>query len=97
MRNSLFILPSYLLLGYLVLMSLIGFALMGIDKQKARNKAWRIPERTLLLIAFLGGGIGSLFGMYTFRHKTKHTKFRILVPIAALFVLVAAYQLIRLV
>lgn len=82
------------MLGYLLIMSLVGFLLMGIDKQKARKKAWRIPERTLLLIAFLGGGFGSLLGMYTFRHKTKHTRFLILVPIAAILSLYAAYRLI---
>jgi len=69
--------------------------MMGIDKQKAKRKAWRIPERTLILIAFLGGGPGSLLGMYTFHHKTKHNKFRILIPIAAMLTLYAAYKLIQ--
>ena len=76
-------------------MSLIGFSMMGIDKQKAKRKAWRIPERTLILIAFLGGGPGSLLGMYTFHHKTKHNKFRILIPIAAMLTFYAAYKLIQ--
>ncbi len=87
---------SYLVIGYFSILSLIGLISMGLDKQKARTKAWRIPERTLLLIAFLGGGPGSLIGMYTFRHKTKHTKFVLLVPIATLFSLFAAYKLFTL-
>lgn len=74
--------------GYLCLMSLMGFALMGIDKRRAIRKGWRIPERTLFLAAFLGGGIGSLLGMYLFRHKTKHTSFVVLTPIAAVLSLV---------
>lgn len=85
-----------LVIGYFGLMILLGFLTMGMDKQKARKNAWRIPERTLLLIAFLGGGPGSLIGMYTFRHKTKHTKFILLVPLATLTSLFAAYSLLSL-
>ena len=48
---------------------------MGIDKWKARKQAWRIPEKTLFLISILGGSIGSIAGMYTFHHKTKHWYF----------------------
>jgi len=85
----------YLVIGYLCLLSMIGFILMGVDKRRARRKAWRISERTLILVAFLGGGLGSLLGMYAFHHKTKHIKFRILIPIATVFSLLLAYQLIR--
>lgn len=74
----------YAISGYITFMSLLGFAVMGIDKRKAKQKAWRIQEKTLMAIAFLGGGIGSLLGMYAFRHKTKHKKFVFLFPIAAL-------------
>ncbi len=59
------------------------FALYGADKRKARNDAWRIPERTLLLTAFLFGGAGAFLGMLVFRHKTKHTAFTVLVPLFA--------------
>ncbi|MDF2907895.1 MAG: putative rane protein [Herbinix sp.] len=90
-------LVNYLVYGYFGLLSLLGFVIMGVDKQKAREKAWRIPERTLLLIAFLGGGLGSLIGMYTFRHKTKHTKFILLVPLATAISLFAAYKLLALI
>lgn len=64
-----------LLAGYAVIINLIGFFLMGIDKRKAIKHAFRIPEATLFLIAIIGGSIGSILGMYTFRHKTRHWYF----------------------
>ena len=72
-----------LLIGYAV-MSVIGFALMGIDKSRAINHKWRIKEATLFLIAFLGGGIGSTLGMFFFRHKTKHWYFAVGFPALAI-------------
>lgn len=57
--------------AYVVLVNLIGFAIMGIDKRKAVKGTFRIPEATLFIIALIGGSIGSIFGMYTFRHKTR--------------------------
>lgn len=65
---------------YLLSINALGFLLMLIDKQKAKKKKWRIPEATLMGVAALGGSIGSLFGMYTFRHKTLHKKFTIGIP-----------------
>ena len=53
---------------------------MGIDKFKAKRGYWRIPEGTLIMITVLGGGIGTLIGMYTFRHKTKKLKFTVGIP-----------------
>ena len=73
----------HLLLIIYAVMSVIGFALMGIDKSRAINHKWRIKEATLFLIAFLGGGIGSTFGMFFFRHKTKHWYFRLFFPLFA--------------
>ena len=70
--------------GAVIFMSLLTFALFGIDKWKAGHHRWRIPEATLLLSSFLLGGIGGLFGMLAFRHKTRKRKFRILVPLFAL-------------
>ena len=61
-----------LLLSYLAAINLIGFALMGIDKYKAKKRAFRIPEATLFIVAIIGGSIGSIIGMYAFRHKTRH-------------------------
>lgn len=64
-----------LLSSYFIGINLIGFALMGIDKYKARKRAFRIPEATLFIIAVIGGSIGSIIGMYAFRHKTRHRSF----------------------
>ncbi len=64
-----------LLLSYFAAINLIGFALMGIDKYKAKKRAFRIPEATLFIVAFIGGSIGSIIGMYAFRHKTRHRSF----------------------
>jgi uncharacterized membrane protein YsdA (DUF1294 family) len=84
---------SALIIGYLAIMSLIGFVIMGIDKQKARRKAWRVSERVLFGIAFAGGGLGSFLGMYAFHHKTKHTKFVVLLPLAAVLYGYVLYQI----
>ncbi len=64
-----------LLSVYFVTLNLIGFALMGIDKYKAKKRAFRIPEATLFIIAVIGGSISSIIGMYAFRHKTRHWYF----------------------
>lgn len=72
---------SDLIWGYLILINLLAFALFGIDKGKARRKAWRIPEATLFLFAFLYGALGAFLGMRLFHHKTLHTKFRIGIPL----------------
>lgn len=69
------------LLIYLLLINAAGLLIMLIDKQKAKNNLWRIPERVLLLVAFLGGSLGSLLGMYLFRHKTRCIKFTLLIPL----------------
>ena len=66
---------------YLIIINAIGILLMLIDKQKAKKKLWRIPEATLMGVAAVGGSIGALAGMYTFRHKTLHKKFTIGVPV----------------
>lgn len=71
---------KYLLI-YLLLINALGFVLMLVDKWKARKKRWRIPESTLMWVAALGGSIGSLLGMYTVRHKTKHLKFIVGIPL----------------
>ena len=68
------------ILLYLLLINAVGFILMLVDKFKARKNLWRIPEATLMTVAALGGSIGSLLGMYTVRHKTKHVKFTVGIP-----------------
>ena len=67
-----------------MLINLIGFAAMALDKRRAIRHKWRIPERTLFLIALLFGSIGVLTGMYVFRHKTKHKSFVIGMPLLLL-------------
>lgn len=70
-----------LLLVYLFLINALGFALMLIDKRKAKKNLWRIPEATLMAIAALGGSLGCLCGVYAVRHKTKHIKFTLGIPV----------------
>lgn len=65
---------------YVIVINLIAFLAMGIDKWKAKRGAWRIPEATLISLVLLGGGIGGIAGMYTFRHKTKKPRFYIGFP-----------------
>ena len=65
---------------YLLVINFIAFLSMLIDKKKAKYGAWRIPENTLFLYAFLGGTIGSIIGMQVFRHKTQKTKFKYGMP-----------------
>ena len=65
---------------YLLIINLITFFMFGIDKWKAKRNAWRIPEKTLLIGAVLGGTIGAFAGMEVFHHKTKHWKFMVGVP-----------------
>ena len=65
---------------YLVIINLIAFFLMAMDKSRARKHQWRIPEKTLFLSAIIGGSIGAIAGMYTFHHKTKHWYFVIGMP-----------------
>lgn len=84
-----------LLFLYLFIMNAAGVISMLVDKRKAKKKLWRIPEATLLTIAALGGSVGSLIGMYTFRHKTKHIKFTLGVPAILMAQLVLAWVLLR--
>ncbi|MBR4800389.1 MAG: DUF1294 domain-containing protein [Clostridia bacterium] len=75
---------AIILIVVFAVMSLIGFASMGIDKKKAQEGKWRTKEATLFLIAILFGGVGSTLGMWIFRHKTKHWYFAVFFPIFAL-------------
>ena len=74
----------YVLLVLFVLVNLVAFALMGVDKQRARTHQWRVPEKTLFLAALLFGGTGGTIGMFFFHHKTKHWYFRIFFPLLAI-------------
>ena len=66
---------------YLVVINLIAFLAMYIDKRKAKYGKWRIPEQTLLVLAIIGGSIGAISGMYIFHHKTQKPRFYIGFPI----------------
>ncbi len=74
-------------------MTVIGFAVMGIDKAKAKKGDWRIKESTLFWVAVLFGGVGTTLGMIIFRHKTKHWYFVVFMPILAVINVLAFYFL----
>ncbi|MBO5241298.1 MAG: DUF1294 domain-containing protein [Lachnospiraceae bacterium] len=84
-----------IIIVYVVMMNLVSFALMGIDKYKAKKKAWRIPEATLFLFAIFGGSIGSTLGMFLFHHKTRHWYFLFGLPLILILQLVCIYLLWR--
>lgn len=67
---------------YLGVVNLIAFIMYAADKVKAKRGAWRIPEARLIGAAFIGGSLGAFLGMQLLRHKTQHTKFVLLVPLA---------------
>lgn len=79
-----------LLIPYLFIINAAGFFSMLADKHKAKKSLRRIPERTLLLMAVFGGSVGSLLGMYLFRHKTLHPKFTIGIPLILAIQVIAA-------
>ena len=83
-----------LILIYLLIINAAGFLVMTIDKLYAKKNMWRIPERTLLGVAAFGGSIGVWAGMYTVRHKTKHLKFVIGVPLILLCQIGAVFYFI---
>lgn len=63
------------IISYFILINLVGFAAMGIDKHKAKKRAFRIPEATLFILALFGGSLGTTLGMFLFHHKTRHWYF----------------------
>ena len=67
--------------SYLILINVLGLVFMLADKRRAKKNRWRIPEARLMAVALLGGSLGILLGMHLFRHKTKHLKFAIGVPV----------------
>lgn len=66
---------------YFIMINLISFFIYALDKKKSQNSSWRISEKTLLFLALIGGSLGALLAMRTFRHKTKHKLFTIGVPL----------------
>lgn len=83
---------TQIIIIYLVIINIIGFLAMGLDKLKAKSGMWRIPENTLFTLCLIGGGIGTISGMFVFHHKTKKPQFIIGMPcILALEVLIFVY------
>lgn len=80
---------------YLIGINVLTFLLYGIDKWKAQKGKWRIPEETLIWLAIVGGIIGAILGMYLFRHKTKHRKFTLGIPVIILAQAVIVYFLLK--
>lgn len=77
---------------YFIVINLLTFLLYGLDKYKAIRREWRIPERALLLMAFVGGAFGALSAMRIFRHKTRKGRFRLMIP---LFCLLWGYVIVH--
>ncbi|MBR5795397.1 MAG: DUF1294 domain-containing protein [Erysipelotrichaceae bacterium] len=80
---------------YFMIINLVGFVMMCVDKQLAIHHKNRVPEKVLFLIAIIGGSLGSILGMYAFRHKTKHLSFVIGMPVILIIQLVLVYFVIH--
>lgn len=81
---------------YVLFINLIGLLIMYIDKKKAKYGKWRISEKTLLIVALLGGSIGTIIGMYWFRHKTQKIKFTLGFPTILISeIIIITYFLIK--
>lgn len=81
---------------YLLSINIIGLLIMYIDKRRAKYGRWRIPEKTLFIVTLLGGSIGTILGMYLFRHKTRKLKFTLLFPAILISeIIIIAYFLIN--
>lgn len=78
---------------YLLCMNILGFSVMGADKSKAKRGLWRVPEKTIFLIAALGGSGGVWLGMYTFRHKTRHLTFTVGIPLVMILQVILLFYL----
>ena len=83
------------LIPYLITVNALGLLLMLADKQKARKKRWRIPEATLMGVASIGGSAVVFLGMYLFRHKTRHPKFTVGVPLLLILHGVLLFLILR--
>ena len=84
------------ILIYFLVINVLGFFAMGIDKWKAKRGSWRIPENTLFMFTVLGGGIGTIVGMYIFRHKTRKKYFTVGMPaILILEIILIVYFILK--
>ena len=80
---------------YLVVINIIAFLAMGIDKRRSIKNEWRISEKALFTLAFIGGSIGSILGMYIFRHKTKKIYFQILFHVALVLQIIGIWYVLN--
>ena len=83
------------ILIYLLVVNVITFLMMGFDKHEAKKGNWRVSEKTLFTLVVLGGSIGGILGMFTFRHKTKKWYFRFGFPIILIFQILVVIDLVR--
>jgi uncharacterized membrane protein YsdA (DUF1294 family) len=77
----------------LLILNIFGFVLVSLDKYKAKNRLWRIPERSFFILSILGGGIGIYIGLFLFNHKTRHWYFMVIIPLIILAQIVFIYYL----
>ncbi len=87
--------PKIYIIIVLTVINLIAFAVSGIDKYKARHKKRRIPERTLFLLGIVGGCPGLYISFFLFRHKTKHLKFMLGIPLIFILQIIGVYLFCR--
>lgn len=85
----------YKILLYLLVVNVITFLIMGYDKHEAKKGNWRISEKTLFTLVVLGGSIGGIIGMFTFRHKTKKWYFKFGFPIILILQILVVIDLVR--
>ncbi len=79
----------------LVVLNIFGFVLVSLDKYKAKNKLWRIPERAFFMLSILGGSLGVYIGLFFFNHKTRRWYFMAIIPLIILAQIVFIYYLIN--
>ncbi|MBP2240684.1 uncharacterized membrane protein YsdA (DUF1294 family) [Cytobacillus eiseniae] len=79
-----------------IIMNIVGYFIMKVDKEKAKKNEYRISEKNLWLIAFFFGALGMMIGMQTFRHKTKHLQFKIGLPVLALIEVIVGQYILNL-
>lgn len=84
-----------ILIIYIIIINIITFSVFGIDKLKAVKNKWRIPEKILFLLSIIGGSVGGLAGMYTFRHKTQKPAFKFGIPVILIIQIILIYFIIR--
>lgn len=83
----------YILIGYIIIINIISFFIMLYDKRQAIYHNFRISEKTIFIVSLLLGGIGTYVGMYVFRHKTKHLKFTIGIPIVIILNIISIFYI----